>query len=120
MKLYEIALPMFTNGGLEYDEAIEAWRRVALDKAGGFTDVGEAHGYWLDNNRLYQDQVRRFHVACKPEVWEALIDAAFGLFTDQVSIFHACLGEATIVGRTEWLASVGFAAVIGEAPEARV
>ena len=103
MKLFEIALPMFTNAGLDYDEAQEAWRRTALSVAGGFTDFGEHCGYWMDGDRLYQDQVRIYRVACDPAKWKVLIDAAFNLFSDQEAIFYAEIGEAVNHTRKGWL-----------------
>jgi len=102
MKLYEILLPLNTNSGDDYDEAHEAWRRKALDIVGGFTELPDAHGFWMDGGKLYNDRMRAYRVACTPEQWAALLDAAFCLFADQAAIFHAKIGTAEIVTRDEW------------------
>jgi hypothetical protein len=112
MKLYLFALPLFTNGGGDYDEAHELWRRKALDLAGGFTELPDAHGFWMDGNKLYNDRIRHYHVACEPEVYAALLGEAFKLFPDQVSIFTAELGTAEIITRQEWNVAINDAATI--------
>jgi hypothetical protein len=107
MRLYLIALPLFTNSGDSYADAHEQWRRKALDLAGGFTELGDAHVFLMDRNKLYTDRIRQYQVACEPEQWAALIDVAFRLFLDQVSMFHADIGKPEIVSRQEWQASQG-------------
>ena len=111
MRLYLIALPRFTNGGDAYDDAHEQWRRAALKYAGGFTECADAQGFWMDGNQLYIDKICQYQVACEPEQWAALVDAAFRLFLDQVAIFHADIGKAEIVSRQDWQTRVGAAAM---------
>lgn len=100
-KLYEITLPLETNSGGDYDEAHEMWRRRALDTVGGYTEQPDAYGAWLDGkaDKLYMDRVRAYRVMCSPEQWEVLVVAAFELFTDQVAIFHAVIGQGEILTR---------------------
>jgi len=106
MRLYEITLPLYTNSGDDYDEAHEAWRRKALDVAGGFTQLPDGSmGYWLDGDKLYAEGVRVYRVACEPAQWFRLLEAAFGLFPDQITIFHAEVGDGTITSRDEWRAA---------------
>ena len=107
MRFYMIALPLYTNGGDDYDDAHEQWRRSALKHAGGFTELGDAHGFWMDGDKLYTDRIRQYQVACEPEQWVALVDAAFALFADQEAIFSADIGAPEIVSRKEWQARVG-------------
>lgn len=102
MKLYEIVLPLYTNSGDDCDEAHEAWRRKALDVAGRFTECPDAHGFWEDGGKLYNERVRPYHVICTESQWAILLDAAFGLFPGQLAICHACLGVAKIEPRNEW------------------
>jgi hypothetical protein len=100
-RVYEITFPLETNSGGDYDEAHEAWRRLALDTVGGFTEQPDACGAWLDGNKLYLDRVRAYRVMCSPEQWEVLVVAAFELFADQVAIFHAVIGQGEILTRDD-------------------
>jgi hypothetical protein len=105
MRLYEITLPLETNNGDDYDEAHEAFRRKVLDVAHGFTELPDAHGFWLEGNRLYNVRVRAYRIVCTyPRQWRGIFDAAIMLFHDQEAFFYAEIGRAIIVSRRTWRA----------------
>lgn len=98
MKLFEIALPVFENNGRSYEASLLAWEELALERAGGFTRRPDGVGQWgdCDRGRIYEDVMRPYHVACSAETMAALLADAFKLFPDQVAIFVAEIGTATI------------------------
>lgn len=103
MQMFEILLPLYTNSGDDYDDAHEAFRRKVLDTVGGFTELPDCHGFWMDGGKLYNDRVRPYHIACDvPVQWSRILDAAFALFPDQLSICHTRLGVARITSREAW------------------
>lgn len=97
MNLYEIALPERDNSCGQLAEAHWLWRKAALDLAGGYTERPTGYGFWRDNGGMvFEDRMVSYRVACEPDVWAKLVAKAFDLFPDQVAIFHAQLGTATI------------------------
>lgn len=102
--LWEIALPVFTNDGRDYGDAHMTWQAKALHIAGGYSQRPVGHGAWRDpkSGEVYVDHMMPYRVACSPEAFGALVDEALRCFPDQVAIYTARLGEATIVDRHEW------------------
>lgn len=98
MLLYEIALPKLDNAGRDCTAALLAWEQVALTNAGGFTRLPHAVGAWRGNDgREYHDIMQCYRVAVDTAPQFApLLNSAFVLFPDQVAIFYAQIGTATI------------------------
>lgn len=104
--LWEIALPLAMNDGAPYDQAIAKWEAQALQIAGGYTQRPDGIGTWCHEMRVYTDLMRPYRVACSEEAFGALVDAAFRLFPDQLALFTARIGDATIVNRDQWNAMI--------------
>lgn len=101
MKLYEIQLPARDNSNESTYSALRRFENALLDIAGGYTDCGKAGGLWADGPKIYRDTVILYHVACEPEQFNRILTAAFKLFPDQLAIFTAVIGEATIHSRPQ-------------------
>lgn len=113
MPLWEIALPAFTNDGQAIPEAHAAWQARALHIAGGYTRRPDGIGVWRDpaDGKTCVDVMGSYRVACSAEAFGALLDEAFRIFPDQVGIYTARIGEATIVDRSAWNAMQAAACV---------
>ncbi len=102
MKLYEIALPTKTNAGHTTLDECADWEAEVLLRAGGFSEMVTSVGLWKDDTgKVHRDVCRRYQVACTEEIWRMIVRFAFRTFPDQLAIFHACIGEATIEDRPE-------------------
>jgi hypothetical protein len=106
MKLFEIALPDVSNSGMSYDIARKCFEDDALEYAEGFTALPAARGVWRAKPSLgdpspktYRDVMHCYRIACDAGTFAILINRAFYLFPDQLAIFHAEIGEATISER---------------------
>lgn len=101
MRYFEIALPTVTNDGKEYSDALQRWEGCALAIAGGFTRRPDGDGHWRDpdTGRVFVDRMRSYRVACDAKEFARLLGIAFDLFPDQLAIFTAEIGEATIHNR---------------------
>lgn len=105
MKLWRIALPAFTNGGVNTSAELAAWADKALDIAGGVTRFPCAvRCREAPDGKVYRDVMVSFEVLCTDEQFGALVTAACDLFPDQEAFFTAHVGEATIVDRSRWIA----------------
>lgn len=95
---YEIALPLAANDGADYAQALTAWEASALSIAGGFTRRPDGEGTWQDpkDGTVYRDTMRSYRIACTAVQFDALVALAFELFPDQVGLFTAQIGTATI------------------------
>lgn len=100
--LFEIALPLNTNDGENYNAAHKAWTVQAAKVAGGFTQRPPGLGMWQDKGTLYVDDMIPYRLACSAEQFAALVDEAFRLFPDQLAIFTARIGDADIISRDDW------------------
>lgn len=108
-KLYQFVLPNHDNKGVPYDHRLEQFESLALRYAGGLTRVAVAAlGKWRDQDAMdcnegsqvdYEDSVRIYQIACEPAVLSQLIDAAFALFSDQLSLYVAEIGRAYLIDR---------------------
>lgn len=101
MILYEIALPTQTNDGKPYTAALFAWEHDALRVAGGYTKLPLAQGVWVDMadgpGRVYRDTMQCYRIGVETEeTFARLVTAAFERFPDQVAIFTARIGTATV------------------------
>lgn len=101
MKLYSIALPDATNSGRKTLIARATWENRALELSGGFTRRPAGEGSWRDpkSGEIFHDVMHSYEVACGELVWRQLVAAAFELFPDQLAIFTAEIGYASIVER---------------------
>ena len=97
MKLYEIAIPLFDNAGLNTNTARRAFEKSVLASVGGYTRLPAAEGAWLDaSGKLYTDRTQSYRLACDDWQFPAVLAEAFRLFPDQLAIFTAEIGTATI------------------------
>ena len=97
MRLYEFTIPTHDNAGRSYEQARKRWEAHAIAAAGGLTiQPGFAQGVWVDDGKEYRDQVTQYRVACEESTFKLLLAHAFECFPDQLAIFTADLGEATI------------------------
>ena len=97
MKLYQINLPCYTNAGRDYYPAHEAWQKICLDLAGGYTRLAVIEGAWKNaEGTVIYDEVAGYQVATDATTWSAIHAAAKRLFPDQVCIFWAWIGTAHI------------------------
>lgn len=105
MKLHQYNLPDRSNDGMtDYCAARAEWERWAIKAAGGVTYVGTAQGRWVDDGKLYDERMHVYQVALEDGHHDVLMAAAFALFPDQLAIFTAELGTASIVDRPVALA----------------
>ena len=100
MNLYEIALPIRDNSGRETTKARLNWEAEALLIAGGYSQFAPTTGFWKDDTgKVHRDVCLRYQIACDSVMWRTLVKHAFRLFPDQLAIYHARIGEATIEER---------------------
>ena len=100
MTLYEILLPVEDNSGATLGGAHRRFVMFLLDTAGGYTVGNERMGAWRDpRGCLVLDRVRPYQVTCEDAAWRKIVARAFELFPDQLAIFHAKIGDATIEDR---------------------
>lgn len=100
MDLYLITLPKSSNDGrIDYEYDRRDWEKVALQKAGGFTELGARRGAWKDPDSgvVYDEEMVAYQVACDRDTMLELVDEAMRLFPDQLAFFTAKIGEAEIV-----------------------
>lgn len=110
MKLYQFNLPDRSNDGtVDYHSARLEWSRRAIGYCGGLTSLAPVIGRWVDFEldaaghatnvgKQYNEMMWPVQVACG-DYREAMLADAFELFPDQVSIFVATIGEASIEAR---------------------
>ena len=102
-----IYLPSYDNKGNNTAAAREAWEAEVFATVGGYTQGGARKGCWRDDKGVvYNESVIPYYVACSPNAWAVLVAAAFKLFPDQLAIYHAITGDATIAERTPEAATV--------------
>lgn len=103
MKLYQIVLPLFHNDGRKsYGGAHDDMRASMIKRAGGYTLLAHGSmGAWRDGNRLYNEPVAVYQVACDPLVKAELAIDALALFSDQKSLFIAELGNVEFIPRVD-------------------
>lgn len=100
MKLYQFNLPTHTNAGLSYEAARKRWERHAIAAAGGLTRAfGFADGVWVDGDRKYLETIAVYQITCEVSTFKLILAHAFECFPDQLAIFTAELGTATIHSR---------------------
>jgi len=101
MQLHTIKLPIATNDGASYGEALAGFENDALVLAGGYTSLPLQQGAWRDpkSGTVYKEWVQPYEVACDADTWADLVNCAFRLFPDQLAIFTADLGTADILER---------------------
>lgn len=99
MHLYELALPVRDNRGRPFDLQHDIFRADMLGAAGGYTELPVARGVWRgDDGCTYRSEMRAYRIACEhPLTFAQLIARAFDLFDDQVALFYAEIGTATII-----------------------
>lgn len=94
--LHQITLPLNDNAGAALTEAHAKLSRAIVGEAGGCTTF-DASGQWLtDTGHVQAEPVRCYQVACDVEVWRSIVRLSKVLFPDQLAIFHATIGAATI------------------------
>lgn len=97
MRLYRFFLPLLDNKGGDYSAAIDEFRSLALDVAGGYTDIGLARGAWRDEKtgEVYHDSLALIDVAL-PNVaqFDVVKARALEIFPDQIALFTADIGES--------------------------
>ena len=110
MNLYQINLPHHRQYlGLDMQKAQnahKAFRAEVRRIVGDLTRLPTVQGEWLDlGGRVYEDQCIPYQIACTSEEWREIVTHAFRLFPDQLAIFHAQIGVATIELRKKPAAS---------------
>jgi hypothetical protein len=103
-RLHTIKLPIASNSGASYSDALRQFEDYALCKAGGFTRAGTLdEGAWRDpaDGTVYREWVQAYEIACPLPAWADIVACAFRLFPDQLAIFTARIGEAVILDRPE-------------------
>lgn len=101
MRLYEIILPVLDNQGQPTREAHAAFRSRLRSLSGGFT-YSNVSGEWTDDQgQVFTDDSIAYRFA-EPESRQAstaiphIVSLAARLFPDQLAIFWAQVGDATI------------------------
>ena len=101
-RFYEFLLPDRDNAGIVLREERRHWETRALARAGGFTWGGIVKGSWRDDRmQVYTEYMHSYRVACDDIAFQCLLTDAFELFPDQVAIFAAEIGRATIHRRQD-------------------
>lgn len=96
MRYYEIHVPQNDNAGRSYESALVEFRDYLLNVCGGYHRLDPVQGAWRDNGKNYVETMIPFHVACEPETFAKVLAQAFRIFHDQLAIFTAEIGAATI------------------------
>jgi hypothetical protein len=100
MILYEILLPVQDNSHQDMAAAHELFRAFLVDENGGYTMGRIQTGAWCNElGVVMYDYMVPYRVACDAVAWRKIVASAFDLFPDQLAIFHAKIGEATIEER---------------------
>ena len=101
MKLYQLTLPVLDNQGHSMVSAIDALDAYTLEVVGGCSRSGGISGLWRDqhNDKVYADQLVAWHIATAETVFRLVLAKAFELWPDQLAIFWAQIGTATIEHR---------------------
>lgn len=96
--LHEFYLPLFTNSGKSYEEAIKAFEAKALALAGGFT-WWPANGGWRNNDtgELQHEPVIIYRIACDGHTLGTLKAVLPRLFPDQAAFMVATVGRAQFI-----------------------
>lgn len=104
--VYSFLLPRFTNAGIDYAPALQAWEAEALALAGGFTSHASAVGAWTDpEGDTILDRLVPYDVATTAGIADYLLERAFALFPDQSTIYRATGTEATTHHRVDHVAA---------------
>lgn len=102
MRLYQFNIPTHDNSGKSYEAARKRWETMTIAAAGGLTKApGFSEGVWSDQGKLYRETMQVYTVATLPSTFKLLLAHAFECFPDQLAIFTADLGEATIHERPQ-------------------
>jgi hypothetical protein len=100
MRIAQINLPVFDNNGVNLDAVHETLARNLCVIYGGFT-VTAGRGAWVDNGRLYHEDVKVYQVAYDPAQIGAqrMRDTAqyIGRMAKQIAMFIVIDGEAEIL-----------------------
>lgn len=101
--LYQINLPDFDNSGHKLTMAHRHFKLILVRRAGGYS-VTQAEEAWYDETSdiTYHETQNEYTVACEPSVWQQIVNDAFKAFDDQIAIFTARIGTATIINRSEY------------------
>ncbi len=96
MSYYEIHLPERDNSGRVLDAMHQAFRAFVLHRGTSFHVLAPVSGVWMQGGKCYYEQMIPYHIACSEVEWKLLVGKAMDLFSDQIAIFHAKIGIATI------------------------
>lgn len=96
MKLFELQLPHYTNAGLTTVDAMREFEQWCYAETAGFSRRASVTGCWASGARRYQELMTPYHFACDAADFEAILAKAFELFPDQLAIYFAEIGTATI------------------------
>lgn len=66
MRIAQINLPVFDNNGVNLDDVHANLANNLCVVFGGFT-VWQARGAWVDDGKLYQEDVKVYQVAYEPD-----------------------------------------------------
>ena len=102
MKLYQFNLPLYDNAGKSCERAHIDFKSACKMYAGGYTVQGtNAVGEWYctDDGNTYKDEIVIYQVAVDAKGFKRILEEAFNSFPDQLAIFTAIVGEATIHAR---------------------
>jgi hypothetical protein len=103
-KMFELTIfiPLADNDGREYSAAHHAqFERAILDRFGGFSSLpGTIAGQWMDDGRLYRDELRVYSVAVASIVQGSLVGELVEIAKAhyrQEAIFLRYLGQVEII-----------------------
>lgn len=104
LNLYSFALPIHTNNGGAYVMGREAFKKAALELAGGYTLPNGAGtcsiGLWRNpEGRDCRDLLEVVNVACDALTRDKLEGVFWREFPDQEALYVAKIGEADIIAR---------------------
>lgn len=101
--IYTFILPARNNAATHsYEKQRKEWLTLALDNAGGYTDLGIVTGKWISDGRTFEDENFRIEVACSTAVATLLTREAFKLFPDQEAIAFQTDGTLRIITRYDF------------------
>lgn len=94
MQLWQINIPTKDNNGFGNGMSHRRFAAELASLFGGFTSW-EANGAWHNGERLYDEPVRVYQVACEepPDLW----GLAHKHFPDQKAFFVGRVGEASVI-----------------------
>lgn len=99
MRQFEITLPMQRNDGSVNRDDHDRFATHLLNAAGGFTRGPVSTGVWRDDatGEVFNDPVVTYRVALNSaSAWPSILEKAGEIFSDQLALFHADLGDAWI------------------------